>query len=356
MSEAFIQSLTDICTRAIAKRIFPGCAIGIVLQGEKQFFSFGNLTYTQQSPRATEKTVYDIASITKVLPTSLLALKLLEKGKITLETKVKNILPEINNNYQDRITVHHLLTQTLDFNLRLSTLKNLPPQELLFKIFHAQLRVPPGECYAYNNTTSILLGLVIERVMQKNLELLAQEMLFQPLEMKRTTFNTSSFFPEQIAPSEIDSWRGREIRGDVHDESAYVLRKIITPGSAGLFSTAEDLTNLLLMLTNHGTYKSKQIFTEETLLLMQTNQSTIQGQNIGLGWELCAPWMGTKTPKATIGKTGFTGCSILCNTPLGVGMVFLCNHTYPYRHQTKEEILSFRKTLINLLFSQIKDR
>ncbi len=353
MSESFIQSLRDICTRAIAKRIFPGCAMGIILSGEKNFFSFGNLTYAQKASLVTEKTVYDIASITKVIPTSLLALKLLEEGKITLETKVQNILPEINNYYQDKITLHHLLTQTLDFDLRLSTFKNLSPQELLSKIFHAPLRSPPGEGYAYNNATSILLGLVIERVTQKNLELLAQEMLFQPLEMSRTTFNTSLFFPEQVAPSEIDSWRGREIRGEVHDESAYVLSKIITPGSAGLFSTAEDLTNLLLMLINHGTYKSKQIFTEETIQLMQTNQSSTQDKSIGLGWELCASWMGTKVHKATIGKTGFTGCSILCKIPLGLGMVFLCNHTYPYRHRTKEEILSFRKALVDLLFSQI---
>ncbi|GIW61295.1 MAG: serine hydrolase [Patescibacteria group bacterium] len=353
MSESFIQSLRDICTRAIARRIFPGCAIGIVMQGETNFFSFGNLTYAQKAPLVTEKTVYDIASITKVIPTSLLALKLLEEGKITLETKVQNILPEIKNNYQDKITLHHLLTQTLDFNLRLSTLKNLSPQELLSKIFHAQLRFPPGESYAYNNTTSILLGLVIERVTQKNLDVLAYEMLFQPLEMKRTTFNTSSFFPEQVAPSEIDSWRGGEIRGEVHDESAYVLSKIITPGSAGLFSTAEDLTNLLLMLTTQGIYRSKQIFTDETIQLMQINQSSTQDKTIGLGWELCASWMGTRIPKATIGKTGFTGCSILCNIPLGLGMVFLCNHTYPYRRRKKEEILSFRKELGNLLFSEI---
>jgi CubicO group peptidase (beta-lactamase class C family) len=203
MSESFIQSLKDICTRAIAKKIFPGCAIGIVLQGEKNFFSFGNLTYAQKAPLVTEKTVYDIASITKVIPTSLLALKLLEEGKITLETKVRNILPEINNYYQDKITLHHLLTQTLDFNLKLSTLKNLSPQELLSKIFHARLRFPPGESYAYNNTTSILLGLVIERVTQKNLELLAYEMLFQPLEMKKKRLTLLHFFLSRLLPQRL---------------------------------------------------------------------------------------------------------------------------------------------------------
>ncbi len=354
MGETFLKSLQEICTQAIEKRIFPGCAIGIVFRGEKKFFSFGNLTYAQGSPLVSEKTVYDIASLTKVIPTSLLALKLIEEGKITLDAKVKNILPEITNNYQDQITIHHLLTQTLDFDLRLSEFKNLPPEELLLKILHASLRVSPGECYTYHNTTSILLGLVIERLTQKNLDLLAQEMFFQPLEMKRTTFNTSLFFPDQIAPSEIDIWRGKEIRGEVHDESAYVLRKIMVPGSAGLFSTAEDLTNLLLMLTQHGIFKSKRILTEETIQLMQTDQSTSQNQSIGLGWELCASWMGTKVPKSTIGKTGFTGCSILCNIPLEVGIVFLSNHTYPYRQRTKKEISSFRKELGDLVFSEVQ--
>ena len=212
----------------------------------------GNCSYDSDSPMVGEHTVYDVASITKSVPTACLALKLVEERRMKLKSPLVDFVPEYEGTFRDEIRIEHLLTHTLDFDFRMSDKKDLAPEKILESVFKADLRTPPGTTFSYANATSILLGLVIERVIGESLDIAAGRMLFSPLMMEHTTFFPEKLDCADIAPTEDDPWRGRIICGEVHDESAWALRTIMTTGSAGLFSTIADLVRFLSMLLNRG--------------------------------------------------------------------------------------------------------
>ena len=345
------QKVADYLRSCINGRIFPGCVVGAVSNGTRECIAAGNFTYDPASPKVTEDTVYDVASITKSIPTSCLALSLIEKGIIGLDTRCADIVPEISGVYRDRILIRHLLTHTLDFDFRLSDKKELLPQELLNAIFSARLRTPPGAVYCYANATSILLGLAVERVSGRRLDILAGERFFSPLGMKRTVFFPDELLKRRIPPTEIDAWRGREIRGEVHDESAWALRPAVVAGSAGLFSTVPELLLFLAMVLNKGEQGGVRFFKPETIALMHTNAlPPTLGVSAALGWELDNEnYMGSNRSPSTFGKTGFTGCTIMADPAKNAGFVFLTNHTYPKRRADKEVINRVRRLLAELV-------
>jgi CubicO group peptidase (beta-lactamase class C family) len=338
----------------IAGKVFPGCTLGIIRLESHDIITAGHLTYDPASPPALSGTVYDVASITKAVPTACLALRLVEQGMLSLSSRLADHVPECCGRYHDQVRLKHLLTHTLDFDFRLSDKKNLPPKALLQTICSSDLKSPPGNVYCYANATSILLGLVVERVAGAPLDILAQTRFFGPLAMTSTTFFPDTLDRDLIAPSEIDPWRGREIRGEVHDESAWALRPVLVAGSAGLFSTTPDLLRFLMMLLNGGEFGGTRYFTRDTVALMHTNAlGSLPGTSAALGWELDQErFMGSNRTAATFGKTGFTGCAIVADPRQKTGFVFLCNHTWPERRKDKEEINRVRRGLADLVFSR----
>jgi CubicO group peptidase (beta-lactamase class C family) len=187
------DAIKNCLLNAVDKKVFPGCAVAIVRNGQKEFFFFGNHTYEKKSPVVDGNSIFDVASLTKAIPVSCLALKLIELKKLRLNDSIINFLPEFKGSYRENITVHHLLTQTLSFTFRLSDCKEMRPQEIIECIMNAQLQAEPGSTVAYANATSILLGMVIERCSSMDLEVIAQKYLFGPLEM-----NSTSFYPEKF--------------------------------------------------------------------------------------------------------------------------------------------------------------
>ncbi|MBI4097153.1 MAG: beta-lactamase family protein [Candidatus Levybacteria bacterium] len=330
------ETIAQIVRGAIEDSVFPGCVVGIIKNGRKIILSFGNYTYEYGAKAMHTESIFDIASITKSIPTSSLALLLIDRGKMRLDDKLIKYLPEFRNPDREQVLIWHLLTHTLDFDLTLSSLKNLSPGAILERIYTAKLKSKPGTKYAYVNATSILLGLVSERVTGEKLDAFSEREFFQPLGMSRTTFHPEKFEKTEIVPTEIDGWRGRLIQGEVHDESAYSLRKKYIVGSAGVFSTASDLLTFLEMLLYMGSYKEKKYFSEGIVKEMYTNQLGRLGIFGGLGWELCQPrFMGKYATKNTFGKTGFTGCLVLCDPEKQIGIVILSNFTYPERKSDK---------------------
>lgn len=353
------QMIAKIVSKAIKNKIFPGCVVGVVWKnGKRLVFPFGNFTYDKNSPIIKKDSIFDVASITKSIPTSSLALKLIDQKKLNFNDKVVKFIPELDNLKKDQILIKHLLTQTLDleFNgkpLSLSEHKNKTPDEILNIIFNAKLKYEPGTTYNYNNTTSILLGLVIERIENSTLDKLAEKYFFKPMKMNRTTFKPlEKFDKNEIVPTEIDLWRKMVIQGKVHDESAYVLGERITPGSAGLFSTTPDLLIFLEMLLNKGVLNRKGYFSEEIIEQICANQLISKSRQTGLGWELNQPqYMGSFCSKNTIGKTGFTGCVVICDIKKGIGFTLLSNYTYPKRKENSLLINKLRTDLANIIFN-----
>ncbi len=293
--------------KAIVEKVFPGGVIGVVRKdGAREVLPFGNFTYEEDSPPVTEETVYDLASVTKSVPTASLVLRFVEEGRLHLTDKVRACLPDLHN---DRgATIEDLLRYRVR-GVRLSGLKDKTPEEILAHVlaqgFTASAREPE-----YTNLPALLLGLIVERVGGDTPDVLAQKYLFEPLKMTRTTFFPSA---ADCAPTEIDG-RG-EVRGFPHDESAYAFAKAgLAAGHAGLFSTAPDILNFLEALLR-GDYPY-----------------IVHGAEAGLGWQLREPYfMGTHAGVRTFGKTGFTGTDVVVDIARGIAFVILSNRTYPQR-------------------------
>jgi len=348
-----LQRAARVIEEAVRERVFPGAVVGLAAAGgESRSLASGSLTYELSAAPAAADTIYDAASLTKVLPTSTLALIGLAQGLYALDSPVQRFLPEMRHGKAERILVKHLLTHTLDFGMRLSSLRDLQPEALLGMVCAAEPVCEPGGRFFYSNATSILLGLLVERAMGAGLAELAARRLFVPLGITDAWFGRA---PEaclqRVAPTEDDPWRGRQIRGETHDETAWRLRDIMTPGSAGLFVTMPGLLRFLEMVLEGGAAGGSRILRQSTLRQAATNQIGYLGASTGLGWELNQPYMGDGAA-ARIGKTGFTGCSIVVDTASKAAVALLSNWTWPIRRESRDAIDRVRRSLSNAVFAQ----
>ncbi|HVQ43928.1 MAG TPA: serine hydrolase domain-containing protein [Candidatus Saccharimonadia bacterium] len=327
------ERLTRLCREAIGAEVFPGCAVGYVRGGTTKVMGFGRQTYHNAAPLVTADTVYDVASVTKSIPTAMAALKLVEEGRLSLDDRVGQYLPQMAHPDRRGVLVRHLLTYTvvLDLAEGLSAVAKRDPERLLDVILNAPLKAPPGELYRYTNSPAVLLGLVVERVAGGPLDELARSWFFEPLGMTSTTFRPKPAALGRTAPTELSEYG--EVRGVPHDETAAVLlTQDMIAGCAGLFSTAGDLLRLAEMMLAGGALAGHRYFNPQTIELMATNQLTDIGQAAGLGWEIDRPdVMGGAQRPGRLMKSGFTGCWIAIDPGASSALVLLSNRTYPQR-------------------------
>lgn len=350
------EKIRDKIDQTIGEKTFSACVVGVVrTNGDRFVVPSGKFTFDASAQAVQENTIFDVASITKSIPTSSLALKLIDEGRLRVEDKLINFIPEFHNSDRENVLIKHLLTQTLDYNFRLSAYKDKTPEEILDVIFTTEFKSKPGTKFFYTNATSILLGLVVERIFKESLDKLGEKHFFEPLKMTRTSFNPlQKFKKEEIVPTEVQEWRNGLVQGDVHDESAYVLRRKMVVGSAGVFSTIPDLLNFLEMLLNNGSFSGRKYFSPIIMKQIQTNQLTDIGQYAGLGWELNqSRYMGKHCSEKTFGKTGFTGCVCVCDIEREVGFVILSNYTYPTRKPDAMLINKFRSDIADIVFENL---
>lgn len=339
---------------AISEKIFPGCVVGVVDgSGNRQIISCGRHTYEPNSTELSADSIFDIASVTKSIPTSCALLTLVEQGYVHLDDPIVKFIPEFDTESVKRaVLVRHLLTYSLDLGpLSLSGLVEAGKsgEEILETIFSAPLARPPGERYVYANSTGLLAGLLVERASGQKLPQLAQEFFFDPLRMTGTTFAPGTLPQERIVPTGFQGGRG-DIRAIVHDPGTFVLQPRYILGSAGLFSTVPDLLNFLEMILREGEMEGRRFFKPEIIRDMYTNQLAGTNYFQGLGWQLNNPvWMGTATP-TLFGKTGFTGCMVLMDPHKKRGLVALSNRTYPQSPSSHTGIHVFWRKLADFFF------
>ena len=323
-------------------------------------------------------TVFDIASLTKVCPTSTLALSYILEGKLGIDTKVIDYIPELNTNYREDIRVFHLLTHSLDYRVPMKTLRTLPPESILDALFTYKFDKAPGADFNYGNPASVLLGIILQRLTGKDLQKQGRERFFEPLGMTRSgwdplTREWNRIPPKEIAPTEICAFRGREIHGEIHDESAWVLRKLYPVGSAGMFSCVPDLLKFVKMMLNDGTAAapdgstvrvapagilkmvSNNAFTrEDSAQFIPAGSADAASACTALGWELAqGKFMGSRVSPHAFGKTGFTGASIVADPIAGAAAVLLSDFTYPHREENADRIHAFRAKLADTFFGAI---
>lgn len=352
MVKSIAARVSSLLDNAIEIQVFPGAAAAIITSDHCEIITAGKHTYDQSSREISPDSIYDVASLTKAIPVSCSALKLIELGKLALDDLLISFVPEFSGSYRDQITVHHMLTHTLDSTLRLSMCKDDRPEELLGKILNMELHSSPGVHFNYSNATSILLGLTLEACTGKSLDVLGDEFFFNPLNMSRTGFSPLTFSSlEEIVPTEIDPWRGGAVVGKVHDESAWrMLPKVV--GSAGLFSTINDIALFVSNLMKSFN-SDNGIFTPHITSQIVTNQlDSGSGQCTGLGWELNQEsFMGGFRTPSTFGKTGFTGCSIIADPLKMRAGVLLSNHIFPKRRDSRAQINVVRSAFADCILS-----
>lgn len=312
-----------------------------------------------------ENTVFDIASLTKVCPTSTLALSYILEGKLDVDTKVVEFIPELQTNYREDIRIFHLLTHSLDYRVPMKTLRELPPEGILNALYTYQFAKAPGEDFNYGNPASVLLGIILQRLAGADLQQQGRERFFEPLGMTRSGWDPLSrdWNPvpkNEIAPTEFCNFRGREIQGEIHDESAWVLRKLFPVGSAGMFSCVPDLLKFVKMVLNDEPkgildLVSRNAFArEDAAKFMPAGATAAEGACTALGWELAqSKFMGSHISPRTFGKTGFTGASIVCDPIAGAAVVLLSDFTYPHREPNADRIHAFRACLADTFFGKL---
>jgi beta-glucosidase-like glycosyl hydrolase/CubicO group peptidase (beta-lactamase class C family) len=342
-TEAQLQPAFDVVEAAIKDRAFPGATLAIGYRGRVSLHAFGKPTYDAKSPDVSINTMYDIASLTKVVATTTLVARLAEGDfpvPIDLDAKVERYLPEWASGPQPewryRVTIRHLLTHT----------SGLPPfkeywrtskskQDTLEKIFAEPLDYEPGTKEVYSDLGIILMAEIIERLTGKPLDVLAREFIFSPLAMSNSMYNPPKKIWSTIAPSEIDNqYRHHLIQGEVHDENAAAIGGV--SGHAGVFSTAPDLAAFCQMLINGGVYAHQRILRRATISEFTTPQQLSSGTRT-LGWAV--PTEGGSSghffSPHSFGHTGFTGTSIWIDPDRQLFVVFLTNRVYPTRENQK---------------------
>ncbi len=324
---------------AIAARAFPGCAFGVLAGGKVVLEdSRGRFTYDEGAPAVTAETIFDVASITKVVSTTSLAMLLNQRGLLDLDTPLGEVLPgfvvgRVNGARARKVTLRHLLAHS----------SGLPGTVQFFKtettpagLFRACLEVPleaePGTRAEYSDPGFILLGKALEVLTREPLDTWAKREIFEPLGMTLTGFQPPLSARAFIPPTEEDTaLRHRRIQGEVQDENAWVLKGVA--GHAGLFSNVTDLLRFAGEFLECGRAKTKAgLFAPETIARFAQRQGP-EGSSRALGWDTPSEnsTSGRHFSPHSIGHLGFSGCSLWIDLDAEVAVAMLTNRTWPDR-------------------------
>ena len=242
-----------IITRAIRDSAFPGAQVLIAKDGAVVYNKwFGRLEYSDTSRQVNSGTMYDLASLTKVIATTSAVMRLYEDGRLKMDDFVVRYIPEFGNRGKEKITIRNLLLHDGGlpaFKALFLTCKS--PQEVLDSVYQTEMIYPTGDSTVYSDFDFILLGRIVEKITGKTLDEFVRESFFKPLGMSHTMYKPPEVLWENVAPTEFDgSFRRSLVHGVVHDENAYALGGV--SGHAGLFSNANDLAIYLQMILQKG--------------------------------------------------------------------------------------------------------
>ena len=339
------SSVDSLMDRAVEDSVFPGAQL-LVMKNNGVVFDkcFGRFTYDSRSPAVDDSTIYDLASLTKVVATTTAVMRLCDKGLIDLDAPVGRYIQQFTEGEKRRITIRQLLLHRSGFPpfRRLWTLASTRTAAL-DSAFVTPLEEPPGDSTIYSDINMMALGAVVEHVARVPLDVYARDAVFRPLGMTETCFNPPPVLQWHAAPTEFDSlWRKRQIIGTVHDENASLLGGV--SGHAGLFSTASDLARFALMMLNCGRAYGHEIYSYSTYdVFLRTPYPP--GER-WLGWDKVSPEgssAGSLFSDASYGHTGFTGTSLWIDPVNHVAVILLTNRVSPSR--ANQKILRFRPVL-----------
>jgi CubicO group peptidase (beta-lactamase class C family) len=315
---------------AIANKKCPGGVLWLEYKGAAYHKAFGSRALVPAREAMTENTIFDAASLTKVVATTPAVMLLIERGQIELEAAVTHYVPEFTGDGKAAITVRELLTHTSGLPPDIETKTDWHGQaEAIKKACAEKLISKPGAVFGYSDINFFLLGEIVQRVSKMPLQEFVQHEIYAPLKMKDTGFLPPQKKLFRIAPTEVVD--GRPWRGVVHDPTARKMGGVA--GHAGLFTTAADLARYARMMLNLGKLEGVKIFKPETVKLMTSVQTPPEiSAKRGLGWDIDSPYAGPRGdmfPVGSYGHTGWTGGSLWIDPFSKTFVIFLSNRNHP---------------------------
>jgi len=355
LSEEQLAPLASLIEEAIRSGQCPG-AVALVGHEGKEVYrrAFGNRAVVPEQVPMTPDTIFDLASLTKVIATTTAMMQLVELGKIRLDDPVVEYWPEFKAYGKEAITVRELLTHFSGLRPDLDLKPEWSGYETALKmILDEQPVAPPGTRFIYSDINFETLGEIVRRVSGQPLDLYCAEHIFKPLGMKDTGFNPAGLLRDRIAPTQYRHGEtGPMLWGEVHDPTAYNMGGIA--GHAGLFSTADDLAIFAQMLLNGGTSNGVRLLSPLTVEKMTTPQSPPNAMILrGLGWDLDSPFSsnrGELFPIGSYGHTGWTGTSIWIDPVTKTYVILLTNRVHP---DGKGDVIGLRVRVATVVASAL---
>jgi CubicO group peptidase (beta-lactamase class C family) len=355
MSRDRLANIDRIILKGLDAGGYPGAAVVVGRRGYSIVQKgFGQLSWDPLSPYVSpENSIYDLASLTKVIGTTTAVMILFDEGKIRLNDPVSKFLPEFRTGDKAKVTVRMLLLHTsgLPAGKELWRLAKTPAQARNV-VLQTKLVCKPGVCYNYSDLGADVLGFVVEKAAQQKLDQFLAERVFTPLGMTSTFFKPSAQVRARTAPTEVLPPRGHPIQGEVHDESAYALGGVA--GHAGLFSTADDLSIFAQMMLNRGTYQGVRILSDSAVALFTKRTAGTRA----LGWDTANGELGAGrylSPQA-YGHVGYTGTSLWIDPERNMFVVLLTNRVHEAKvRQPGYLIADIRNDLMDAAVLSIAD-
>ena len=330
----------QILQEAVDARAFPGCAFGVLAHGNMVLQdALGHFTYEDDAPAVKPCTIFDVASLTKIVSTTAAAMLLYQRGQLDLDQPLGDLLPGFIVGREDaksarRVTLRNLLAHNsglpgyVEFFRTVST-----PAQLFRACLELPLQAAPGERGEYSDPGFILLGKALEMITGEPLAEWSRKHVFERLSLNATRFSPQADTRSLIPPTEIDqTFRHRVIQGEVQDENAFVLQGVA--GHAGLFSDVPDLLRFAgeILVSLNFSSASATLFTGSTVNTFADRQGPA-GSSRALGWDTPSEdsSAGRHFSSRSIGHLGYSGCSLWIDLAAETAAVLLTNRTWPDR-------------------------
>jgi len=356
---------------AVEAGVFPGAVLLVRHRGAIRYHcAFGLVSSVPAPEAASIDTIYDLASLTKPLATATALLCLVQDGRLKLETSLQEHFPELVGRPIGDARVCHLLTHSSGlpawrpFYERVAERDHNQPGFLgsaaanayvLQLIRDEALVAPTGTKALYSDLGFMLLGFLVERVVGRSLAAFIRERVYAPIEAAPLFFiptggTGTGPSGSQVAPTEDDPWRGRILRGEVHDENAYALGGIA--GHAGLFGTASAVLAVSGCWLD-AVQRRQSVLRQDLARRFTGRQELVPGSSWGLGWDTPSPpsSSGTRFSRRSFGHLGYTGTSLWVDPEQELEVVLLSNRVHPTRRNDK--IREFRPKIHDLIYQEV---
>ena len=355
----FLEKTSDniefMVNNAINEKVFPGCVVLVSYFGKTVFHKgFGCFDYSDKSRKINKNTIYDLASLTKVIATVPTIMILKDKGEIDLDKKVNYYLPEFKGRHKSRVKIRNLLSHSSglpSWKPLFETSNN--KTNLLENLYKVPLEYIPETDCEYSDLGFILLGEIIERIASNPLDKFCRNHIFKPLKMRSTYFCPPKRIRINIPPTEHSPRRERIIQGEVHDENAYVMGGV--SAHAGLFSNVTDIAVFCQMILNGGTYNGVSLINSDTIREFTKRVENINQCKWALGWRIFMgenDIMGSFFSERSFGHLGYTGTSIWIDPERELFTILLTNRVHPTSENKK--ISDFRPALHDEIMKSIR--